>query len=214
MHLPLPTRRGFTLIELLVAISILALIAVLGWRGLDSLLRSRVALEAQLVENRQYQLIFDQMEADCAQLAPATLLDGAATLSALPGNLVLLRSATSANQPQRFQVVTYRMLGTQLSRSASELTRDRRLLQAEWQAALAAAAATARITLASNVAELTLRTRGTDGAWRQNGIHISGGVARTRRVVAPAGGASGIEVGLHIQGQKHALLRVFLLGPG
>ena len=32
---------GFTLIELLVAIGILAMVAVLGWRGLDSIVRSR-----------------------------------------------------------------------------------------------------------------------------------------------------------------------------
>jgi general secretion pathway protein J len=35
--------RGFTLIELLVAITILAIVAVLGWRGLDGIVRARVA---------------------------------------------------------------------------------------------------------------------------------------------------------------------------
>jgi len=30
-------RAGFTLIELLVAISVLAVVAVLGWRGLDGI---------------------------------------------------------------------------------------------------------------------------------------------------------------------------------
>jgi general secretion pathway protein J len=33
--------RGFTLVELLVAITILAVVAVLGWRGLDTVARSR-----------------------------------------------------------------------------------------------------------------------------------------------------------------------------
>src|SRR5260364_251272 len=33
--------QGFTLIELLVAIAILALVAVLSWRGLDQILRAR-----------------------------------------------------------------------------------------------------------------------------------------------------------------------------
>ena len=36
--------RGFTLIELLVAITILALIAVFSWRGLDQVVRTRDAL--------------------------------------------------------------------------------------------------------------------------------------------------------------------------
>jgi general secretion pathway protein J len=35
-------QRGLTLIELLVAISVLAFVAVLGWRGLDSIVRARV----------------------------------------------------------------------------------------------------------------------------------------------------------------------------
>ncbi|MGB4115651.1 MAG: prepilin-type N-terminal cleavage/methylation domain-containing protein [Polaromonas sp.] len=34
-------HRGFTLIELLVAITIMALMAVLGWRGLDGMLRAQ-----------------------------------------------------------------------------------------------------------------------------------------------------------------------------
>jgi general secretion pathway protein J len=33
-------RGGFTLVELLVAISILAIVAVLGWRGLDGIIRA------------------------------------------------------------------------------------------------------------------------------------------------------------------------------
>jgi prepilin-type N-terminal cleavage/methylation domain len=38
---PVSAQRGFTLIELLVAVAILAVVAVLGWRGLDAVARSR-----------------------------------------------------------------------------------------------------------------------------------------------------------------------------
>ena len=48
-----PARaRGFTLIELLVAISVLAIVAVLGWRGLDGIVRARVALTGNLEQTR------------------------------------------------------------------------------------------------------------------------------------------------------------------
>lgn len=38
------TARGFTLIEVLVALGIMALMAVLGWRGVDTLLRTEAGL--------------------------------------------------------------------------------------------------------------------------------------------------------------------------
>ena len=34
-------QQGFTLIELLIAITLMAVMAGLGWRGLDGLMRSR-----------------------------------------------------------------------------------------------------------------------------------------------------------------------------
>jgi general secretion pathway protein J len=206
--------RGFTLAELLVAITILALVAVLGVRGLDTLLRARTALITQLDENRQYMMTFGQMELDCAQLAPVSLFGGAPTLSASTDKLVLLRSVTVTDQAQAFQVVTYRKVGTELTRAASSATRDLTLLQAEWSAALSSTATTPRITLVSGVGALQLRTLSSDGAWRQDGKRVKGGLGRTRRLVVATGGASGIEVSLVMQGQEHALLRVFMLGPG
>ena len=39
--------RGFTLVELLVALFALALLAVLGWRGLDGMVRAQSQLQAR-----------------------------------------------------------------------------------------------------------------------------------------------------------------------
>ena len=65
-------RGGFTLIELLVAISILAIVAVLGWRGLDGIIRSRESLTAKMEQTRGLQLAFAQLQSDCASLATAS----------------------------------------------------------------------------------------------------------------------------------------------
>jgi general secretion pathway protein J len=78
--------RGFTLIELLVAISILAIVAVLGWRGLDGIVRARIALTEQMEVTRGMQLAFAQMQSDCehwpsptSRSPPARLLRPTAT---------------------------------------------------------------------------------------------------------------------------------------
>lgn len=44
MPMPGPLQgRGFTLVEMLVALSVMALLAVMSWRGLDAMLRARAA---------------------------------------------------------------------------------------------------------------------------------------------------------------------------
>ena len=58
-----PTR-GFTLIELLVAISIMALMAILGWRGLDGMSRAQVATQARADEVLTLQAGLGQWSAD------------------------------------------------------------------------------------------------------------------------------------------------------
>ena len=58
-----PTR-GFTLIELLVAISIMALMAILGWRGLDGMSRAQVATQARADDVLTLQAALGQWSAD------------------------------------------------------------------------------------------------------------------------------------------------------
>ncbi|HEY0587408.1 MAG TPA: prepilin-type N-terminal cleavage/methylation domain-containing protein, partial [Pseudoduganella sp.] len=66
--------RGFTLIELLVAITVLAIVAVLGWRGLDGIVRSREQLTLNMEQTRGTQLTFAQMQSDLEQIADKPLL--------------------------------------------------------------------------------------------------------------------------------------------
>jgi general secretion pathway protein J len=64
------TSRGFTLIELLVAISIMALMAVLSWRGLDGMTRTQTLISQRADEVLTLQAGLAQWKLDLDMLAP------------------------------------------------------------------------------------------------------------------------------------------------
>ena len=69
-------QRGMTLVELLVAMTVMAFIAVLGWRGLDSITRARISLNEELAQTRGLQLTFAQMQTDCMNVVNPAEIDG------------------------------------------------------------------------------------------------------------------------------------------
>ena len=153
-----PARRsGMTLVELLVAITVLGFVAVLGWRGLDSIVRARIALTSDLEQTRGMQLAFAQLQSDCAHLASPYILPNRAPLSTGPGRLTLIRTVFADNQPTRLQVIAYRVNDGVLTRRESIATRDLRVLDAMWLAALNDTDASPAVALQSDVAAMTMR---------------------------------------------------------
>lgn len=63
------SQNGFTLIELLVAISLLAIISVLAWKGLDQTLLGRRHITDNMQEERSLLLAFEQIRQDLAETA-------------------------------------------------------------------------------------------------------------------------------------------------
>lgn len=61
---------GFTLIELLVAISVMALMAILSWRGIDGMLRTQEATRQRADDMLVLQAALGQWGADLDALAP------------------------------------------------------------------------------------------------------------------------------------------------
>jgi general secretion pathway protein J len=57
-------QRGFTLIELLVSLSILAVMALLSWRGLDSMMRSQERTQAHASALTRLGSALEQWQAD------------------------------------------------------------------------------------------------------------------------------------------------------
>ena len=64
------SARGFTLIELLVAIAILGLVAILSWRGLDSMVRTQTHTRERSEQLLTLQAALGQWSADLDALLP------------------------------------------------------------------------------------------------------------------------------------------------
>lgn len=201
-----PNRhRGFTLIELLVAITVLAIVAVLGWRGLDTIIRSRVVLTSDLERTRGLQLAFAQMQSDCDHYAKPADIGNRPALSVQPGRVTLVRMVFLENQPSRVQVVAYRISEGVLTRRESPATRNLAELDAAWTAAMTDAGTLPAVVLHPGVSAMTVRSW-IDNDWREAGMEPP---RRSTGAVAPAG----IEVTLRLHDRQDPMVKSFLLGP-
>ncbi|MFN7222373.1 MAG: type II secretion system minor pseudopilin GspJ [Burkholderiales bacterium] len=68
--------RGFTLVEVLVALTIFALLSILGYRTLSSLLDTRERMQAQSNLLRDQSLLFTRMEGDFNALLARPIVNG------------------------------------------------------------------------------------------------------------------------------------------
>lgn len=198
------TARGFTLVELLVAIGILAMVAVLGWRGLDGIVRARVALTDQMEMTRGMQLAFAQMQSDCEHIVDAAMLGRRPFLLQADDRLTLVRTVFNENEPARLQVIAYRLVDGNLMRRESNTTRDLVELDALWQASVSDTDPTPAVTLEGGVQSMGVLV------WQNNAW-------RKQAEMAPQGGLpltpiTGLQVVLAARNYPQPLTKSFLLG--
>ena len=121
--------RGFTLLELLVAITVLAIVALIAWRGLDSLVTTRERLEPEADDARALVTCFGQLELDAAQVASPALF----ALTQRPVRVLVGDAGTALQfvriappQPDlatSLQTITYQIVDGTLVRRAEPPTR-------------------------------------------------------------------------------------------
>ena len=213
--------RGFTLVELLVAISILAIVAVLGWRGLDGIVRARVALTQQMETTRGMQLAFAQMQSDCEHIVQRDVVDQRPYLLIGGDRLTLVREVFTENQPSRLQVVAYRIVNGTLMRRESQPVRDLVQLDALWQAVTSNADTNPSVALQTGVTGMQVATW-VNNSWRQGGVDPGANAAGTGQVqvqpqpdqAAPqvSNEPTGLQVALQSQNLQQPMIKSFLLG--
>ena len=204
-------RRGFTLIELLIAITVLALVAALGWRGLDGIIRAREQLTTNLEETRGMQLTFAQLQSDCANVAPLSVIGARPQLLADSERIRLVRTVYADGQPTQLEVVVYRLDNGVLTRRESSVTRDLRQLDNLWQSTADDTNSDAQpVVLQAGLSGMSMRTWVGAGPW-QTGSPSTTGSTTVQGQVGNPNALKGLEVSL--QGQSGAImLKVFLIG--
>ena len=127
-------QRGFTLIELLIAITLMAVLAGLSWRGLDSLMRSRDITQAQVDKTAVLQTVLAQWQADLNAVQPVPSIADAGVL--WDGRtLRITRRATvwrTDGADAGLWVVAWTLRGNQWLRWQSAPLQTRAALQQAW----------------------------------------------------------------------------------
>ena len=94
---PRRSHRGFTLVEVLIALALMAVMGGLSWQGLDSLLRSRSAVQAEHARSTVLGTVLAQWRAD---LNAANVLPGQGLVSGIDWDgrvLRITRRSTEVN---------------------------------------------------------------------------------------------------------------------
>lgn len=120
------STRGFTLIEVLVAMTIMAILAVMAWQGVDGIVRTRTASQARLEQLLRVNTVLAQFEQD---------LEASQDSGALPQPLPSfdgLSLRLTRRTPEGLQLVVWSLRGGTWLRWPGPVVTTTKALQESW----------------------------------------------------------------------------------
>jgi prepilin-type N-terminal cleavage/methylation domain-containing protein len=85
-------QQGFTLIEVLVSVTILSLVGLMAWRGMDAMIKGNEVIENRRDTDSAYLKLIKQFDKDCSEIPSADQL-GFFPIAYSQNELLILRKA-------------------------------------------------------------------------------------------------------------------------
>lgn len=128
--------RGFSLIEMMIALVIMSMLGLMGWRGLDGLIRGKERIEGYSTEQRDLHYALTVLDRDCTALISGENFS-APSVSIGKTSAWWVRDAGTNNQPA-WQLVGYTAGADGLARMISPPFISRDAALEAWQELLKA----------------------------------------------------------------------------
>lgn len=203
---------------MLIAITILAVLALLSWRGLDQVIRGRDRVEAVMEDERTFAQMFDQMRIDARRAVSDDEAAGQPPVRVVGNTLQIVRRFDTPGGPPRIQIVRYLISSGRVVRYASPPISDARVLRS--MLADSSVDGWSSVPLMRNVGAITALVYVPKVGWTIDMPTADDALAKNHDALKqpivgngpPDRSVTGLEVGIGATSLHVPIKRVFLVG--